>query len=427
MEPRAPAKKVTILLSNPSKSAYLKVLERLREHGVVNAFAFRTVAAIDARGELQSNRLAELAPDLPTIIVWIDLAEIVERILPDIRPLVTEGVITVDDTDLDLVAVARPQDLSKSLTVGNVMTKEVVSVGPTTAIREVVADLVTRSFRAVPVIDSDRRLVGIITNGDLVRRGGLPLRLELLQTLESDELHDRLAAMTAPHQQAEEIMTREVTSVPADLDIRHAADIMIRRRLKRLPVVDDEERLVGIVSRVDLLRSVALEPGAVPIGTRQSGPFSGETPLGEVLSRAVPAVSADATLSEVLNVILATRLNRAIVVDGDRKVLGIISDADVLERLDPDVRPGILGVLMHRMPFGHRAEADDEAYRHARARTAQDLMHRDFVVATETDTVGNVLAALLGNGKKVIVVVSDTGRLVGIVDRADLLRAIASL
>lgn len=428
MEPRSPAKKVTILLSgSPKAPGYLKVLEHLREFGVVNAFAFRTVAAIDARGELQTNRAVELIPELPTIIVWADLAEVVDRVLAEIRPLVTEGVITVDDTDLDFVAVARPRDLPKSLTVGDVMTKEVVSVESTAPIREVVADLLTRSFRAVPVIDSERRVMGIITNGDLVRRGGLPLRLELLQTLESDELHDRLAAMTAPHQHAAEIMTHDVVTVTAGLDVRHAADVMIRRRLKRLPVVDEEGRLTGIVSRVDLLRSVMPQPGAVPTDSPGGAVFSGDTPLAELMSEAVPTVSAEATISDVLSVILATRLNRAVVVDGDRKVLGIISDADLVERLDPGVRPGVLGALMHRVPFTHRDEADDEAYRHAKARTARDLMHTDIVVAKETDRVCDVLSPLLGNGKKVIPVVNDAAQLVGIVDRADLLRAIVSV
>jgi CBS-domain-containing membrane protein len=428
MEPRAPAKKVTILLSHsPRAPGHLKILERLREHGVVNAFAFRTVAAIDARGELQTNHLAELVPNLPMIIIWVDSAEIVNRVLLVIRPLVTEGVISVDDTYLDFVALARPRDLPKSLTVADVMTRDVVTVEPTTAIGEVIADLLTRSFRSVPVIDADRKVVGVITNGDLVRRGGLPVRLDLLKTLDGPEIHDRLAAMTAPHQLAEEVMTREVATVSPELDVRHAADLMIRRRLKRLPVVDEQGRLAGIVSRVDILRSVAFEPGSVPTDAPRAGLFASDTPLGDLMSQAVPAVLAEATLAEVLSVILATRLNRAIVVDGDRKVLGIISDADLMERLDPDVRPGILGAMIHHVPFVHRPAASDEAYRHAKAQRARDLMHFDVVVAKANDTVGEVLPLVLGNGEKVIPVVNDASQLVGIVDRADLLRAIVRL
>jgi CBS domain-containing protein len=82
---------------------------------------------------------------------------------------------------------------------------------------------------------------------------------------------------------------------------------------------------------------------------------------------------------------------------------------------------------MHRVPFVHRADADEEAYRHARAGTARDLMHESLVVAKETDRVRDVLRPLLVDDNKVIPVVNDAGKLVGIVDRADLLRAIVRL
>jgi len=428
METPAPVKKVTIVLSHSTdRSGSLSILERLRQNGVVNAFAFRTIAAVNARGELETNRMAELMPDLPVIIVWIDQADVVERILPQIRPLIREGVITVDDTSIDFVAVAGPRDLPESMTVADVMTRNVVTVEPATPVREVVADLLTRSFRALPVIDPDRKVVGIITNGDLVRRGGLTVRLDLLKTLDTPELHERLATMIAHHQEASEVMTRDVVTVPEGMNVRHAADVMIRRRLKRLPVVSDTGQLVGIVSRVDLLRSVMPAAGVVAGTEGLHGPFTGGTVLGDVMTHAVPAVSSDAPVTDVLNVIMATRLRRAIVVDEERTVLGIISDADLIERLDPDVRPGMFEALMLRVPFVHRGEAEDEAYRHAKAKTARDLMHTNIVVANEKDTVRDILGPLLESEQKAIPIVDDARRLVGIVDRADLLRAIVRL
>jgi CBS domain-containing protein len=419
------ARKVTILLSPAAGGgAHLKVLQELRKHGAVNAFAFRTIAAITARGELATTRLAEVPPELPVIIVWIDAADIIERVLPRVRPLVTEGVVTVDDTTLDWLAIARPPDLPKTLTVADVMTREVVSVAPDTPIREVVANLLTRDFRAVPVVDAGRKVVGIITNGDLVRRGGLPLRLELLKTFDTPALHDQLERMTQEHRTANEVMTREVAVVPQSTDVRHAADLMLQRRLKRLPVVDDEGRLTGIVSRVDLLRSVMRLPGSAPAArVGVPGSFSGDTALADIMSHSVPAVAEEATVSEVLNVVMATRLNRAVVVDADQRVLGVISDADLVERLDPDMRPGMLASLMHRVPFVHRGGAEDEDYQRATARTARDLMHTDVVIANQRDLVRDVLLTMLERKRKVIPVVDDEQRLVGIVDRADLLRA----
>jgi CBS domain-containing protein len=82
---------------------------------------------------------------------------------------------------------------------------------------------------------------------------------------------------------------------------------------------------------------------------------------------------------------------------------------------------------MHRVPFVHRGGADDDAYRRAAARTAKDLMHTDVVVANQRDLVRDVLLTMLEREKKLIPVVDDDQRLVGIVDRADLLRAITRI
>jgi len=426
MQTTGPAKKVTILLRRPAeRHGYLKILELLKAEGATNAVAFRTVAAVDAIGHIEINRLVEIPVELPTVILWSDSPDRVERILPRIGALIEDGVVMVDDTTIALAVTPVVADLPSTVTVAEFMTREVVTVRPETPMREVVVDLVTKRFRSVPVVDDDRRVVGIITNGDLVRRGGLPLRLELLKTFDTPELHQHLEAMAAPHVQAQEVMTRDVATVPVDMDVRHAADLMLQRRLKRLPVVDAQGRLVGILSRVDLLRSV-MQSAERP-ATEHAAPlvFSGETPVGEVMSRSVPAVSSNAPMRDVLNVVAATRLNRAVVVDEDRRVLGVISDADIVERLDPDVRPGIRAALMQHVPFIHGGHAGEQTYRHANARTARDLMHTDIVVASESEPVSAVLGEMLEKGKKVVPIVDDNGRLVGIVDRADFLRGIA--
>lgn len=261
------AKQVTIFVGHPPGESggtpYLRILDRLKAEGAAGATAFRAVAAFGARAHVHTARLADVAPDLPVMIVWIDTAERVARILPHIRALVAEGLIAVADVDVELYTTA-VRDLPPAATVGEVMTRSVVTVQPDTPIVELIRDLVQRPFRAVPVIDAERRVVGIVTNGDLVRRGGLPVRLELLQTFETPALHDQLARLVAPHRLVGEIMTHPVVTVSPDLDVRHAAELMIKRRLKRLPVVDAEGRLVGIVSRVDLLKTVTT-PATAPM------------------------------------------------------------------------------------------------------------------------------------------------------------------
>src|SRR5205823_13598219 len=100
------------------------------------------------------------------------------------------------------------------------------------------------------------------------------------------------------------------------------ADVMAHRRLKRLPVVDLSGKLAGIVSRLDLLRTVAegfqanAEEGR-PVGLR------GDLPLSRVMRKDVPIVHPETPLNEVLQAVVSTRLNRALVVDAGRRVVGI--------------------------------------------------------------------------------------------------------
>lgn len=420
------AKKVTIIVSHLKKDAggvpHLRILDRLKVEGASGATAFRALAAFGTSAQVHAARLAEVVPDLPVMIVWIDTAERVERILPHIRAMIGEGLIAIDDVDVEFYT-AGVRDLPTAVTVAEVMTRDVVAVQPNTPLAELVMTLVQRPFRAVPVIDDERRVVGIVTNGDLVRRGGLPVRLELLQTFATEQIRDQLARLAAPYRTVEEIMTSPVVTVHPELDVRHAAELMIRRKLKRLPVVDGEGRLIGIVSRVDLLKTVTTAAATAPAeaGSHPSR-VVGDTPVRAIMNTMVPAIPADAPLPEIVNVVASTRLNRAVVVDAERRVLGIITDAELVERLTPQARPGVLRTLMERIPFVHGSQATQEIMRHATGTRARDLMQTDVVIAREEEPVREVLAKMLSQGKKLVPIVDEHGRLTGMVDRADVLR-----
>ena len=89
------------------------------------------IAAFGARAHVQAARLAEIVPDLPVMIVWIDTPERVARILPHIRAMVHEGLIAVEEVDVQLYATTAVPDLPPAVTVADVMTREVVAVRPT--------------------------------------------------------------------------------------------------------------------------------------------------------------------------------------------------------------------------------------------------------------------------------------------------------
>jgi CBS domain-containing protein len=404
------------------KPAHLAILEFLRRENAQGATVIRGVEGFGAAGQIHVSHLVDVAGDLPVVIEWIDSPAVVERLIGRVKELVPRGLITVDETEIVLNAPHPVRDLPAALTAADVMSRQVVSVSKETPLREVVEQMLGKVYRAVPVVEGGAP-VGIITNSDLVHEGGLGFRLDLLAALDQPELHAVLERLASGAKVAAEVMTPGPVTVDLRTPLPRVAEIMTHRRLKRLPVVDEHGALVGMVSRVDLLRTASAtadrkEPVAREMGLR------GNLPLSRVMRRDVPTVHPGTPLAEVLQAVISTRLNRALVVDADRRVLGVITDAEMLERLTPSLRSGALRSLLHRLPFAHPSPEDRATEQHARARRASDLMKPGVAMATEDTLLSDAIATMLRDGQKVLAVTDGSGRLVGVVDRADLLHGL---
>ena len=377
----------------------------LNREGAAGATLFRGSAGFGAHGRLHTARLADVAPDLPAVVEWIDGSERVERLLPRIQEMVTSGVITIEDVEIVKYAHRAPRALPPNR-VGDVMTRDVMSVHPGTPLGEVVRILVRRDFRALPVVDAGGQLTGIVTNGDLVARGGLPARVELLAALGPDALEQELARSGARDRTAGSVMSTNVVSVREDEPLALAAELMIERGVKRVPVIDAHDRLVGIISRVDILRTLG-EDFHLPEADRSSGPVRS---IGELARHDVPTVGPNATLGEVIDAVTATRLNRAIVIDDQRRVIGVVRDAEVIAWVDPAHHVGILGALMGRGKL-----VPDTG-------TAKEVMVAPAITVTADRPVEEAMRLMTDARVKMLPVVDGNGELVGAVDRADLLR-----
>jgi len=178
-----------------------------------------------------------------------------------------------------------------------------------------------------------------------------------------------------------------------------------------------------MVSRVDLLRTVT--PGVD--GAEETNGAHHErasAPVTRVMSKDVPLVSADDPLSHLINVVVSTRLNRAVVVDADRKPLGVVSDAELIERVTPDARPGLITAMMRRLPLLQGSKETQAALQHARGRVAKDFMRREFAVVSSDATIAEALEKMLDDQRKIGIVIDPDGKLLGMVDRRDLLSAL---
>lgn len=140
----------------------------------------------------------------------------------------------------------------------DVMTMPVTTVRPNTTAREVAALMLDRRISGVPVVSENGRLLGIISESDLMRRpeGGTERRLSRLSKLFTSAEASAARYVKSHAVRASDVMTRHVVSVTEETPLEDVADLFERFRIKRVPVLRDD-KLVGIVSRADLLQGLA--------------------------------------------------------------------------------------------------------------------------------------------------------------------------
>ncbi|MBQ0893072.1 CBS domain-containing protein [Micromonospora purpureochromogenes] len=136
--------------------------------------------------------------------------------------------------------------------VGDVMTRDVATVGEETPYRDIVDVLIRRGVSAVPVVDGFRRVLGVVSEADLlhkVERAGNPDQRRVFEGRRRRVAREKADALVA-----KELMTAPAVTTYPESPLPAAARLMDQEVVKRLPVLDDLGRLVGIVTRSDLLR-----------------------------------------------------------------------------------------------------------------------------------------------------------------------------
>ena len=141
----------------------------------------------------------------------------------------------------------------------DIMSTKLITVGPKTSVRKVAEILVNHKISGVPVVDEEGKILGIVSEGDLVRKEfapELPDELCILGAViyysglrEYQDAFRKIAAISA-----EQLMTKKIISVKADDDVSEVAKILYEKHIKRVPVLDDEKHLLGIVSRRDIVK-----------------------------------------------------------------------------------------------------------------------------------------------------------------------------
>jgi CBS domain-containing protein len=141
-------------------------------------------------------------------------------------------------------------------TVRDMMTRPVRSVRPETPLKEVARLLIEHRISGLPVVDDDGRVVGVISEGDLLvkEQGADAIRRRPLARVFGESAETRGLLAKAEARTAGDAMTTPAITIDASRPIGVAAAMMVERKVNRLPVTEDD-RLVGIVTRADVVRA----------------------------------------------------------------------------------------------------------------------------------------------------------------------------
>jgi CBS-domain-containing membrane protein len=182
----------------------------------------------------------------------------------DLRAALRELKGYVDVTEEDLKKIygialryARER-LSTMVPVREVMTKDVVTASKGMNVHEAARLLSEHRISGMPVVDDSKRVIGVISEADILFLTGISTEHRLRDILR------RLLGEPQPArkvgEKVEDIMSIPPITALADDDVRQVAAVLDERRIKRLPVVDEDGKLIGIISRADIVRAMGKKP-----------------------------------------------------------------------------------------------------------------------------------------------------------------------
>ena len=162
-----------------------------------------------------------------------------------------------------LILAAKMQNAKgkPAMNASDIMTKTVITATPDTTVKQAAELMSQNHISAIPVLDKDDDLVGIVSEGDLMRRveGAKDQTRSWWLSLFSESQTSARSFIQERGQYLKDIMTTQVTTTTPDMPVGQIAQLLEKKHIKRVPVVEDG-KLIGIVSRANLLQALAAQP-----------------------------------------------------------------------------------------------------------------------------------------------------------------------
>lgn len=179
----------------------------------------------------------------------------------DLRAALKEMKGYVDITEEDLKKIYEiawryaEQRVAQKVAVRDVMTREVIHVRDDADITEVAELLSENRISGLPVVDGEGGVVGVITEADVLSMAGMN-REHSFRDILRHILGEPLPSRNRGSRKIKDLMNSPAITTGPESDIREVARIMDGKRIKRVPVVDEQGRLIGVISRADIVRAI---------------------------------------------------------------------------------------------------------------------------------------------------------------------------
>ena len=277
---------------------------------------------------------------------------------------------------------------------GEIMTlakKDVISIPPTKTIKEAAEMMIEHGFRRLPVTHpGSNKLLGIVTAMDILDFLGGGSKFDIIEKKHNDNF------LSAINDSVKEIMTREAVSITPKYSIRESVDLMLEKGIGSLPIVDKEDKLVGIVTERDFALALA-------------GSLTTET-VGDIMIKDVITTTPGTPIESCSKIMVRNNLRRIPVVE-EGKLIGIVTSTDIL-----------------------RFFGDKEMFASMTSNSGLDVLKRKIseiikpnILVTESTVRLGDLCELLAEKNIGGVPVVDDDQLVGIVTERDILNTVLRL
>ncbi len=374
------------------------------------------IAGCYENGEMATQGIEVLSFNMPLKIEIALPSSELSCVLPSLEAMVSDGLIMVEQLETQ-VHRSEQRFIPYHLKVRDVMTAKPRAISPETSASEVAHIIQSSPFNGLPVIDRNDAVLGIVTQGDLITRGGLPLRVGLLSHLPAEAIKHSLETLAG--KTAADIMTKSPIVVRDNEEVRIAVKLMLDHKIKRLPVIDAQGKLSGMFSRLDIFRAISQGNPDWKKLVAKNVVITNPIYVADIMRTDTATVSLTTSVSEVLKVIDKYGIQRVAVVDDNGKFAGIISDRDIMNTLIEEEGSSLWKRFSSIFSLAALTGSSETTSR----KTAADLMNTKVVTIREDALITEAAQIMTEQAIKRLPVVSDAGLFKGMISRDLLLRA----